>query len=122
MLTLRANHHKAHGVCIAYIILHTLPSIIELQAILNRKTAKQRRSEEVGIIFIHVMIYLKHTQSTMYSNCKQQWESYEKDTLRIALTFNPSQIDYATKEDDKMLNQPKTTTRAILNIVKSAIC
>ena len=38
------------------------------------------------------------------------------------LEFNPSQIDYATKKDDKMLNQPKTTTRAILNIVKSAIC
>ena len=41
---------------------------------------------------------------------------------RLERANNPSQIDYVTKEDDKMLNQPKTTTRAILNIVKSAIC
>jgi hypothetical protein len=34
---------------------------------------------------------------------------------------NPSLLDYATKKDDKMLDRPKTTTRAILKIVKSAI-
>ena len=44
------------------------------------------------------------------------------NSLRQIASIIPSQIDYATKKDDKMLNQPKTTTRAILNIVKSAIC